>query len=307
MKQTDRHVQRFEQALELLSKGGITTPEALLRPENQQLYRELWFSCENFVNYHALCSKNRTDTNGKRLDGNAPRVRQLMELGVRLEDVRGDCLVRIMDKLPLVLAQPLEKQKNYCFTIVNNCVIDQWRKACPGGAPMLSLNCPLGGEADAPEFGGTLPEGSTPEENYIARETLTAALRRRRADLEREREQAHRRQAEKAPQILAECAALAHRPEQLLCRLASEHLGRKNAALAAVLLRQGGTKTLAMALKRVGEKYSILCEQISAYCLPVEDGRLKLDSGSQKTVSAQVSRLVYRAQETLNKGCVLHK
>ena len=301
-KSTDRAAE-FEAVLQRIHAENLTTLEELMRPEHRDLYHQLWFACDNFVTY-ALGSKNRKGANGNHVDGNAPRVRTMLEMGENYRDIQLTIMLHLMEKIHKVLERPAEEQKNYCFTMVNNRVVDYWRALCPGGIPHFSLNVTLNGEEDAPEFGDNLPTRSTPEEDHIAREELMAKLQAHKLRLEQEKELERQRLEQMAPQILEECAALADKPEQLLCRLASKYLNRKNAALAEVLLKQGGTKTLAMAIKRVGEKYSIPAQALSLYRLGVEDSRLKLESGDAHAVSAQVSRVIYRAEQRLNKNLV---
>lgn len=284
-----KHCERLEAVLSSISKQGIQTIAELKRPDNEALYAELWLAVQNFINFYALYSKSHYNAQKERVEGNAEKIRTLLSRGVLLEDIRGNILVHLLSKFDLVLAQPVEKQKNYCYRIVNNCVINEFRKLPPAGMDVVSLHDKIkGGKAssdDACEVQNFIADPNTPEEEYMARERVKELFTAKREEL------------------LKEITLLAKKPAEVLVRLCSKHLNMKPAAISALLIENGATTAYAKVLRAVSEKYHVDLDTIRKLVASnaITQESLKLDTADETKVSAQISRLVYRAEHRLRQ------
>ena len=100
----------FVNILNILHKEGIMSKAALMLKEN--LYTSFWFAAQDFVNYVLRSKTSGVNENGEVIPGNIHKIEALENRGVSKEDIHSDCVIKIIDKLDLVLKQPLEKQKN---------------------------------------------------------------------------------------------------------------------------------------------------------------------------------------------------
>ncbi|WP_434309867.1 hypothetical protein [Hominifimenecus sp. rT4P-3] len=282
-----KHCERLEAVLSSISEQGIRTIAELKHPGNETLYAELWLAVQNFINFYALYSKSHYNAQKERVEGNAEKIRTLLSRGVLLEDIRSNILVHLLSKFDLVLAQPVEKQKNYCYRIVNNCVIDEFRKLPPAGIDVVSLHDKVkGGKVssdDACELQNFIADPNTPEEEYLARERVKEIFAAKKEDL------------------LNEITLLAKKPAEVLVRLCSKHLNMKPAAISALLMENGAAAAYAKVLKAVSEKYHVdldaIRELVSSNAITQDS--FKLDTIDEAKVSAQISRLAYRAEHRL--------
>ena len=117
--------------LSTISTQDIHTITELSLPENEALYTSLWVCLRDYINYYALASKNQYNRKGERTDGNAYRVRALLERGMELEDIQDSILIHIVDKFDHVLKRPLSAQLAYVYTMVNHRLVDIYRHMAP--------------------------------------------------------------------------------------------------------------------------------------------------------------------------------
>lgn len=177
-----------------MAAKGIHSLKALQEEGNAQVYTTLWFAMEKFVNHVALRTKNHKIADNKYCDGNAARLRELLEMGCDPEDLRSRVLLQIMTKMDHVLVdqeqnqlRPVSKQIPYCVTITSNCLVDEYRERCPGGRQMESLSEPVGQQEDGEyTIEDTLSEMTSAEDWVMAGETVRERMEAQRAQSRRE-------------------------------------------------------------------------------------------------------------------------
>lgn len=174
--QKSKHELHLIEVLTDMETRGIQTLEALQREENAQVYTTLWFAMENFVNYVGLQTKNYKTADGKYHDGNASRLRDLLEKGADLEVIRDNVLFRIMEQMTKVLARPVCKQVPYCVTICTHQLVTEHRRVTKSPVCTMSLNAPLGDEEDFTMM-DTLTAPDTAEDGVMACAAVESARR----------------------------------------------------------------------------------------------------------------------------------
>lgn len=292
----------FVNILNILDKKGIKTKEDLML--NQKLYAFFWFAVQEFARYTLRSKTGGINENGGVIPGNIYKVEVLEKLGISKEDILSDCVMKIIDKIDLVFKQPLEKQKNYCYRICNNIVIDQFRqlrKLYPTDFEVISLQDTVKGSKvsaeDACSYEELIGDDTyNAERMFVEQEAiseLSTILKDKKAKELRAKRQA----------ILNEIALLSQKPAEVLVRMACTHLNMKPRELAKKLVEDGGEHTYANVLLEVSKKNHIKVEElrkaISGDILTAD--AVKADSNDEKIVSAQISRLVYRANKNLSK------
>lgn len=107
---------------------SITNLETLR--EYPAIYENFFLQLDTFITTIVFCSKKNR--------------KQLLELtqnfGIDTDDIRFDCLERCVTKLSLVLAQDLDHQIPYLYTICNNMIINWYRAAIKECTTIVSLN-----------------------------------------------------------------------------------------------------------------------------------------------------------------------
>lgn len=290
----------FVNILNIIHKEGITTKVALM--SDQLLYTDFWFALKDFCHFALLSKTSGKNTEGETLPGNSRKIDVLETLGATTRDeLETDCIIKIIEKLDLVLRQPIEKQKNYCYTICNNMVNDCFRKLPPNDLKIVSLNSTIEGASisaeDAYTYEDIIADDTyNPERLHFENETIKELKMRLKAKQAME-------QAEKKDAILREVALLSKRPAEVLCRLGVVHLDIKPRDLAASIIREGCDITFAKIIFEVAKQNSIELSEIrsiiAGHKLTVES--IKADTNSAEQIAGQVSRLVYRANKHLNK------
>lgn len=286
----------FVNILNTIHEDGITTKAALMA--DQLLYTEFWFALKDFCAF-ALRSK----TSGKNSDGeirlgNIGKIDVLETRGATTRDeIETDCVIKIIDNLDHVLRQPIEKQKNYCYTICNNMVIDCLRKlptfeVVPWDKPINS---------DTNEDGAILSEligddTNNPERIHVERETIKELRKELKAKQTREL-------VEKKDSILREVVLLSKRPAEVMARLACTHLCMKPRELASLIIDKGCELAYAEIIFEVAKQNNIelleIRNIIADHDLTAES--VKANTNSAEQVAGQISRLVYRADKRLSK------
>lgn len=290
----------FVNILNTIHEVGITTKAALMA--DQLLYTEFWFALKDFCAF-ALRSK----TNGKNSDGeirlgNIGKIDVLEIRGATTRDeIETDCVIKIIEKLDLVLRQPIEKQKNYCYAICNNMVNDCFRKLPPDDFKIVSLNSTIEGASVAAEDAYTYEDiiaddTYNPECLHVERETVKELKKELKAKQAREL-------AEKKESILHEVALLSKRPAEVMVRLACTHLCMKPRELAGLIIDKGCELAYAEIIFEVAKQNHIELSEIrniiAGHELTAES--VKADTNSAEQVAGQISRLVYRADKRLSK------
>lgn len=290
----------FVNILNIIHKEGITTKVALM--SDQLLYTDFWFALKDFCHFALLSKTSGKNTEGETLPGNSRKIDVLKTRGTTTRDeLETDCIIKVIEKLDLVLRQPIEKQKNYCYAICNNMVNDCFRNLPPNDLKIVSLNSTIEGAnisaEDAYTYEDIIADDTyNPERLHFENETIKELKMRLKAKQAME-------QAEKKDAILREVALLSKRPAEVLCRLGVTHLNIKPRDLAASIIREGCDITFAKIIFEVAKQNSIELSEIrsiiAGHKLTVES--IKADTNSAEQIAGQVSRLVYRANKHLNK------
>lgn len=297
----------FINVLKKINSENISTLSDLMA--NQDLYSSFWFATREFVKYYALSSKTSgKNEKGEPLPGNAYKVEKLEKLGATTaEDIENDCVIKIISKLDLVLKQPLKKQKNYCYRIVNNMVNDCYRALPPEDIQLIYLNEVVKSQrVDAEDactyedlIGNITYNGETV---FFERETIKDLTKTLKAKKDREL-------AEKKQTILCEISMLSARAPEVFVRL-SKHLGIKTGNLAGRIIEDGYENTFAQIIVDVAVKYDIALEKIrniitinrvTEESYKKDKGLVKLLSGEPKMVADQISKYANRAKGRLGK------
>lgn len=290
----------FVNILNTIHEVGITTKTALM--SDQLLYTEFWFALKDFCHFALLSKTSGKNAKDEILPGNTGKIDVLEIRGATTRDeIETDCVIKIIDKLDLVLRQPIEKQKNYCYAICNNMVNDCFRKLPPDDFKIVSLNSTIEGTSVAAEDAYTYEDiiaddTYNPERLYVERETIKELKKELKAKQTREL-------VEKKESILREVALLSKRPAEVLCRLGVTHLGIKPRDLAARIIHDGCEVTFAEIIFEVAKQNHIELSEIrniiAGHELTAES--VKADTNSAEQVAGQISRLVYRADKRLSK------
>lgn len=290
----------FVNILNTFHKEGITTKVALMT--DQLLYTDFWFALKDFCHFALLSKTSGKNAEGEILPGNSGKIDVLENRGATTRDeLETDCVIKIIEKLDLVLRQPIEKQKNYCYTICNNMVNDCFRKLPPDDFKIVSLSSTIEGTSvvaeDAYTYEDIIADDTyNPERMHVEREAVRELKKKLKAKQARE-------QAEKKEAILREVALLSKRPAEVMVRLACTHLSMKPRELAGLIIDKGCELAYAEIIFEVAKQNSIELSEIrsiiAGHELTAES--IKADTNSAEQVAGQISRLVYRADKRLSK------
>ena len=295
----------FVTMLNTLHEAGITTKAALM--EHPRLYKEVWLATERFAHF-ALLSKTGKNAQGETLPGNAGKIDVLERRGVaERADIELDCTLKIMDRLDRVLSQPLEKQRNYSYTICNNSVNDFFR-ITPKEITFVPLNGMIPGSNDdhSCTYGDVIPDYTYDPGHVLAeRETireLTEMLRVKRArELAEEKAKEIQERSEQKALILRELPKLsAHAPEAF-ARLGRKYLNLKTGELASMIITAGYEHSFDQVMYDTSAKYDIPLTDIrnilpSAKPVKKDKGLVRLLSGRYEDVTDQLSKYTNRAK-----------
>lgn len=290
----------FINILNTIHEEGITTKAALMA--DQLLYTNFWFAVKDFCHFALLSKTGGKNAEGEILPGNSGKIDVLETRDATTrEELETDCIIKIIEKLDLVLRQPIEKQKNYCYAISNNMVNDCFRKLPPDDFKIVPLNSTIEGTSVAAEDAYTYEDiiaddTYNPERIHVEHETVRELKKGLKAKLARE-------QAEKKETILREVALLSKRPAEVMVRLACTHLNMKPRKLAGLIIDKGCelaySEIIFEVAKHNGIEISEIRSIIAGHKLAAES--IKADTNSAEQVAGQVSRLVYRANKRLSK------
>lgn len=290
----------FVNILNTIHEVGITTKAGLMA--DQLLYTEFWLALKDFCHFALLSKTSGKNAKGEILPGNIGKIDVLEMRGATTRDeIETDCVIKIIEKLDLVLRQPIEKQKNYCYAICNNMVNDCFRKLPPDDFKIVSLNSTIEGTNVAAEDAYTYEDiiaadTYNPERLHVERETVKELKKELKAKQAREL-------AEKKESILREVALLSKRPAEVMVRLACAHLSMKPRELASLIIDKGCELAYAEIIFEVANQNRIELSEIrsiiASHELTAES--VKADTNSAEQVAGQISRLVYRADKRLSK------
>ena len=304
----------FVNTLNTLHKEGITTKAKLMA--DQILYTEFWFALTEFVHYCLLSKTSKKNNEGEIGLGNVGKIDILEFLGATTRtEIETDCVIKIIEKLDLVLRQPIEKQKNYCYVICNNMVNDCFRKLPPDDIKVVSLYSTIEGTSLATEDAYTYEDVYSDytyepscilSEKETIRELEKVLKAKQTKELAAKKAKEAKELIEKRNTILTEVALLSKHPAEVLCRLACLHLAIKPRELAAHIIHNGGEVEVIFAeiILEICKKYKIEVAEIR----DIITGHKKLTAKDLwaennidlKKISSQISRLNDRAKRRIS-------
>lgn len=296
MKATDA---AFESILKAIQEERINTKEALM--SSQELYALFWFAMRDFVTFVLHSRTSGKNNDGEAQAGNARKIQILEAQGATTkEDIRTDCMIKIIDKLDLVLKKPLEFQKFYCQKICNNIVNDHLRRLPPPNA-VVSLQDTIKGNKVSQEDNCAIYEDIigdntyNAEELYIQCETISELSR----ILMNKKTKAH---LEKKTAIIREISVLSKQPTEVLVRLGCTWLKIRPRDLTANLINEGCRATYIKVLSVTAKEYDIKNDELSALLADIQiaEGALKVDTKDPNAVAREISRVLYKAKKHLN-------
>jgi hypothetical protein len=288
----------FVNILNTIHLNGITTKDALMA--DQSLYTEFWFALTEFCHFALLSKTSGKNAEGEILPGNSGKIDALEIRGATTRDeIETDCVIKIIEKLDLVLRQPIEKQKNYCYAICNNMVNDCFRKLPPDGFKIVSFNSTIEGASVAAEDAYTYEDVIAdytydPDRIISQKENINELTKELKVKQLREL-------AEKKESILREVSLLSKRPAEVMVRLACTHLNLKPRSLARLIVDKGCDNAFAKIIFEVAKRNSIELSDIRNIVADhsLNAASFKADTNSADQVAGQISRLVYRANKRL--------
>ncbi len=234
---------------------------------NSSLYKEFFLNLDSFITGTVFRSKK-----------NIIQLSDLThEYGVETEDIRFDCLERCVSKLNLVLANELEFQIPYLYTICNNMIITCYRKAVKHRSTTVSLNETIDTHSDRDNYKKsksfedfTVDTKANTESNFIAK-----------------------------TQVLGIINKYATNADSLLCTVATKIVADKPAELAHVIINVGSIeKALNYYIKIIQEMFMISYDELPTLPHVKRTGLSKLISKekSSKVVSAKISNILNRTK-----------
>lgn len=242
---------------------GIKTREQLLQYED--LYAEVFLAIDNFITGTAF----RSHTNVKRL-------LELRDIGVDTEDVHYDTLERCIDKLDLVLANDLERMIPYLYTIVNNKLIDIYRKTIKEHNMVVSLD-----ETLNRHDGNDDSKSAKTLKDYLSDQSTSTESRL----LAKEN-------------VLALFEKYCGNADALLCMIATKVLNDTPREIAKVLLSTGSVaKAIALYKNELSSIYKIAPDEFPIVAPVKKTGLSKTLSNKDtkaKTVSSKISNIINR-------------
>lgn len=234
---------------------------------NSNLYEEFFLNLDSFIINTVFRSKK-----------NIIQLSDLTrEYGVDTDDIRFDCLERCVSKLNLVLANDLELQIPYLYTICNNMIITCYRKAVKHRSTTISLNETIDNHSDRDDSKKsksledfTVDTKANTESNFIAK-----------------------------TQVLEIINKYANNADSLLCAVATKVVADKPAELAQVIINAGSVeKALNYYIKDIQEMFMISYDELPTLPHVKSTGLSKLISKetSSKVVSAKISNILNRTK-----------
>lgn len=158
--------------LSTMEAAGIRTLQDLQKEKHAQLYTTLWFALEDFINNGTMRSKTHTKRDGKVVEGSYYKIKELMELGAELEDLQGIVLLHLIENIHHLMNCPADQWGAYCETVTYNCLVTEYRKMCPKGQAMQSIDKVIGDQDDDDfTLKDTLAAPDTPADWVMAHES----------------------------------------------------------------------------------------------------------------------------------------
>lgn len=282
---TTYYCKKFESTLNTIHNKGITTKSALMK--NADLCAELWLATKDYIDHYVLLSKTSKNSKGETTVGNSAKIAELSKHAVcDREDIENDCLIKIMDKLDLILAKPIAVQQYYSYKIINNVVNQACRDFLPpDNYIIVSLQDTIGYSSDDEEdftYESIATDNVTPESKIDEEDSVRCLEDFYYSNL------------------------IAQKPAQAFAHL-SGACGMKNSTVKNMLLEKGKDFTFNYVINKSNyELFGYLneaeYEKLKVVFSLITDENLKLNTNDPDTIGDQISKLRNRAKNEIKKA-----
>lgn len=251
--------------LSKIHAAGIANKNSLI--SNVSLYEELFLCIDHFI-----------DSTVFRSHSNINKLNELKKLGIDIDDIHMDCLERVITKLDLVLANNLEHQIPYMYTICNNVIVDSYRKAIKEAGFIVSLDEALNSHEanDDSKKSKSLNDylmdpKASPETKFMAKAAILEIFQKH-----------------------------CNNADNLLCVLSTKIFEDKPSELAALLIQEGSVdKALTAYKEELSERFGINESEYPAIAPAKSTGLSKIlgkDTPDSREVSSKISNILNRTK-----------
>lgn len=291
----------FVNVLNTIHDKGITSKAALRA--DQKLYDALWYASQDFSHFVLLSKTNgkSKSSNDEIRPGNAIKADMLERLGIiSKDDLKSECTIKIITKLDLILSQPIEKQKNYCYTMINNIINDYWRKYYDNEIP-FSLDGLINSNDTMTGDKGTYYKDTIEDNTYNGEHVFFENERIRELTQMIEAKKA-KEQVEQREAILYEVALLSKRPAEVLVHLCHK-LGMKPSEIVEFIIENGVITGFAKTIRQVSEQFDIPIIEIQKHIKYgiVSEKSFKLDTNDTVQITNHIYHLKSRAKKRIEE------
>ena len=285
----------FINILNKLYDKGITNHKELM--SHKDLYNELWFTTNDFVTFALNSKTGKKNSNGEIAPGNITKVESLIKSGITTnEDIHFECVTKIIVSLNLVLKQnPVSKQHNYCYKIVNNVVNTQLNKLPPENIQVVYFQDTIKDNTAASDkprlYEDIIGDSSFNGEHlYIERESLLEYLKIYKKEKEMKRKL-----------FIRNIMTLSQNPTEAFVYIGCTFLGIKPRELTSLIIDNGCENAYAQILFDAAKKNKMSITQLRFILKNnmVSNILLKANTMDKDIIAAQISRLAYRANERI--------
>lgn len=258
-------MKKIQNTLSKVNALGIKTREALSL--NAQLYADLFTNIDQFIT-----------TTVFRSHSNINKLMEQKKLGVDIEDIRMDCIKKIISNLDYFLAKELSAQIPLIYQTCNRIIIDSYRKAIKESGFIVPLEDTLNfhetnenSKKSKSLIDCLMDTKASPETKYIAKASIIELYQKH-----------------------------CHNADNLLCILATKVFQDKPSEVASLLIKEGSVdKALAAYEDGMSELYGISKSELPNVASAKATGLSKLLSKSDlssRKVSGKISNILNRTK-----------
>lgn len=258
-------MKKLENTLSKVNSLNIKTREALSL--NTELYKEFFINLDQFITGTVFRSHS-----------NINKLMEQKKLGIDIEDIRMDCIERIVSNLNYFLTKELSAQIPFMYQTCNHIIIDSYRKAIKKNSFILSLDEVLNSHKanDDNKMSKThndylMDTKASPETSFMAKAAIIEIFQK-----------------------------YCNNADNLLCVLATKVFDDKPSELASLLIREASVdNALAVYKSEIAEIYGISKSELPAVSSAKATGLSKLlkkIEPNSHEVSGKISNIINRTK-----------
>lgn len=294
------YCKKFESTLNTIHNKGIKTKSELMK--NSDLYTELWLVTKSYIDHYVLLSKTSKNSKGEITLGNSAKIAELSKHAVcDREDIENDCLIKIMDKLDLILAKPIAVQQYYSYKIINNVVNQACRDFLPpDNYIIVSLQDTIGNNTsdleEACTYESVVGDYNTPETILIEKENLTYLIKIYKKIKIKEESKKHL-------EFIKETKLVANKPAEMFAYI-TKKVEIKNNKVTNMLLESGLKNTFDYVINVSKKSYHLNQDETDSFYKifsKINAADLKLHTNDPTKVGDQISKLRNRATNRIKR------